>query len=119
MPGVNGHWVPLHGARSISSLEPETSTFGWLASTARAGSFCLFCGNGVGGLPTVTCESVVATANPFVARTRAVKTPSGIAKSRVMYFPLHHTSRRIFQVNLTLPGAGWKGGGAASFTNCT
>src|SRR5262249_57609044 len=31
--------------------------FGWFASTASAGSFCLFCANGVGGLPTVTCVS--------------------------------------------------------------
>src|SRR6478609_6670054 len=56
-PGVNGHVlsVPaLHASMSISSLEPATSTLGCSASIATAGSFCLFCENGVNGLPTVT-----------------------------------------------------------------
>ena len=32
-------------------------TLGWLASTASAGSFCLFCENGEGGLPLLTSTS--------------------------------------------------------------
>src|SRR5947199_4524029 len=42
---------------SIASLEPATRTLGGLASTASAGSFCLFCENGEGGLPLLTSTS--------------------------------------------------------------
>src|SRR5258708_10513583 len=56
-PCVNGQLLPAQGARSISSFEPAAKMFGCLASTASAGSFCLFCGKGVGGLPTVTSVS--------------------------------------------------------------
>src|SRR3954452_19333585 len=42
---------------SISSFAPATRTVGWLASLAIAGSFCLFCENGLGGVPVVTCPS--------------------------------------------------------------
>src|SRR5438309_3659806 len=43
---------------SMLSLAPATRMFGWLASTAIAGSFCLFCEKGDAGLPTVTFASV-------------------------------------------------------------
>src|SRR3954464_14791972 len=60
MPGVNGH-VPGSPAAQVSmsmlSLEPAARMLGWFASTATAGSFCLFCENGPVGLPTVTSES--------------------------------------------------------------
>src|SRR3954468_23503794 len=59
-PPGNGHVVSspaLQASSSISSLEPATRMFGRLASTASAGSFCLFSENGVGGLPTDTCVS--------------------------------------------------------------
>src|SRR5436190_17489904 len=62
-PSVNGHVlsVPaLQASMSMLSLEPAARMFGWLASTATAGSFCLFCENGVTGLPTVTNASVDA-----------------------------------------------------------
>ena len=36
---------------SMLSFAPATRMFGWFASTASAGSFCLFCENGVVGLP--------------------------------------------------------------------
>src|SRR5262245_19172287 len=39
---------------SMLSLAPATTMFGFAGSTATAGSFCLFCEKGVGGLPTVT-----------------------------------------------------------------
>src|SRR5205085_4536985 len=42
---------------SMFSLTPATTTLGWLASIATAGSFCLFCENGPGGLPLVTRAS--------------------------------------------------------------
>src|SRR3954449_9874558 len=42
---------------STSSLDPATSTSGWLASLAIVGSFCLFCENGRGGLPLLTKTS--------------------------------------------------------------
>src|SRR5438876_10926941 len=52
------------------SLAPAASTFGWLASTASAGSFCLFCENGVDGLPIETRASALsARATPTMAPT--------------------------------------------------
>src|SRR5712692_370511 len=59
-PCVNGQLLPAQGARSISSFEPAAKMVGSLAATASAGSFCLFCGNGVEGLPTVTSVSPLA-----------------------------------------------------------
>src|SRR6266536_2278633 len=59
-PGVNGHVLSvkaLQASMSISSFEPAARMFGWFTSTASAGSFCLFCENGVGGLPTLTSVS--------------------------------------------------------------
>src|SRR5258705_3046078 len=61
-PGVNGQVlsVPaLHASMSISSLDPATRMLGLLASAVIVGSFCLFCENGVGGLPFVTNTSAV------------------------------------------------------------
>src|SRR6059058_6322084 len=68
-PSVNGQVVgspALHDSSSISSLAPDTTMFGWAASIATAGSFCLFCENGVTGLPTLTRVSAGgdATAAP-------------------------------------------------------
>src|SRR3954447_7107839 len=68
-PSVKGQVVgspALHDSSSISSLAPATTMFGWAASIATAGSFCLFCENGVTGLPTLTRVSVGgdATAAP-------------------------------------------------------
>src|SRR5260370_4326738 len=60
-PGVNGHVVgspALHVSSSMLSLAPATTTDGSCASIATAGSFCLFCENGVTGLPTVTSVPV-------------------------------------------------------------
>src|SRR3954454_22800903 len=66
IPVVNGHVVSLrllHASRSISSLEPAATMVGTYGLTATAGSFCLFCENGDGGLPVVTrVSSVVAVA---------------------------------------------------------
>jgi hypothetical protein len=47
----------LQASMSTSSLAPAASTVGFDAFTATAGSFCLFCENGPGGLPTVTSAS--------------------------------------------------------------
>ena len=41
------------------------------ASIATAGSFCLFCGNGASGLPTVTRASVAAIAGAAKATTNS------------------------------------------------
>jgi len=80
-PGVNGHGdssvaktVVPQGARSISSFEPAARMVVRDASIATAGSFCLFRGNGVSGLPTVTRVSVAAaaeTAKTTVPKARA------------------------------------------------
>src|SRR5580765_2504200 len=60
MPGVNGHVVSspaLHASSSMLSFAPAARTSGCAASIARAGSFCLFCENGVALLPVVTSVS--------------------------------------------------------------
>src|SRR4030095_10796788 len=67
-PWVNGQVVgspALQASKSISSLAPAATTIGLDASMATPGSFCLFCANGDGGLPTET--SVSAWANAGVA----------------------------------------------------
>src|SRR6478609_8227343 len=72
-PSVNGHVVGSAAAQdssSISSLAPTATMFGWWASMATAGSFCLFCENGVTGLPTETLVSLVGEA--LAAPTPAV-----------------------------------------------
>src|SRR3954469_20032833 len=64
-PGVNGQVlsVPaLQASMSISSLDPAASTSGSCASTATAGSFCLFAENGPVGLPLLTSTSPPAWA---------------------------------------------------------
>src|SRR4051812_6891089 len=81
MPGVNGHVVSspaLHASRSISSFAPATRTFGWLASIATAGSFCLFCANGEAGLPALTLVSVptAVAGRPLIADQRDATTIS-------------------------------------------
>ena len=56
-PELNGQLFGSPAAQvsmSISSFAPAASTFGCAGSMATAGSFCLFCENGVLGLPTVT-----------------------------------------------------------------
>src|ERR687888_1950549 len=78
MPGVNGQVLSfrlLHASRSISSFTPAAAMLGSAGFTATAGSFCLFCGNGVDtydGLPTVTSVSApfgVAAATPATSAT--------------------------------------------------
>src|SRR5712692_1820308 len=55
---------------SMLSFAPAARTLGWLASTASAGSFCLFCENGVDGLPAETRVSgLSARATPTMAPT--------------------------------------------------
>ena len=67
--GVNGHVVSfpaLHGSRSMLSLAPAARIVGSFASIATAGSFCLFCGNGVLG-PAVTSDSPACAAAGAIA----------------------------------------------------
>src|SRR5437660_11451475 len=62
-PGVNGQVVgspALQASKSISSFAPAARTLGLWASTARAGSFCLFAENGDAGLPMDTRVSPAA-----------------------------------------------------------
>jgi hypothetical protein len=55
---------------SMLSFDPAARTLGWLASTASAGSFCLFAENGDAGLPTVTSVSGLnAPATPTITPT--------------------------------------------------
>src|SRR5262249_27497558 len=61
---------------SMLSLAPATITDGWLAPTAAAGSFCLFCENGETGLPVVT--SVPADGGSAAGAAIAVPAPTSI-----------------------------------------
>src|SRR5207249_4857289 len=85
-PPVNGQVVSspgLQASSSISSLEPATRMLGRLASTASAGSFCLFSENGVGGLPTDTSVSGL-NAIAGIAASSATAAAIGMAESFVM-----------------------------------
>src|SRR5205814_5153817 len=56
-PGVKGQVVSspaLQASKSILSFAPAARISEGFASTARPGSFCLFCENGLAGLPTLT-----------------------------------------------------------------
>src|SRR3954468_22531054 len=89
MPGVNGQVVGSPAAQvsmSMLSFDPAASTFVWLASTATAGSFCLFCENGPVGLPTVTSESPWARAGAATARLARTAAPA--ARNLLMHAPL-------------------------------
>src|SRR5205807_901866 len=81
MPAVNGHVVgspALQASMSMLSFEPAASTDSLLASIAIAGSFCLFCENGLGGLPMETSRSPVAAMALGTASTSAAAiTPTG------------------------------------------
>src|SRR3954471_19674594 len=74
IPVVNGHVVSLrllHASRSISSLEPAATMSGTNGLTATAGSFCLFCEDGDGGLPLVTRVSSVVAVAPAIPTANA------------------------------------------------
>ena len=86
-PAVNGQVVglpALQASSSISSLAPAAAIDGSIGLTATAGSFCLFCENGDGGLPTVTFVSLpggVAAATATGIST-ATETSSAARSSR-------------------------------------
>src|SRR5258708_11946680 len=60
MSGVRLQLLPWHGALSTRSLAPAASTAGLFASIASAGSLEPLGRYGLGGLPTVTLDSVGA-----------------------------------------------------------
>src|SRR5207245_9872085 len=89
-PGVNGQIFgspALQSSMSISSLLAATRTVGWLASTAIAGSFCLFCEKGVPLLPTDTRTSTGALPRTVAENTSAKMAATGIAESLVILVP--------------------------------
>jgi len=92
MPGVNWHVLSsrlLHASISISSLTPAAAMVGSAGFTVTAGSFCLFCENGVDGLPTVTSVSApfgVAAATPTTRATAL--TTSAVAAKNLLISPL-------------------------------
>src|SRR5207245_2554650 len=110
-PLVNGQVVSLpalQASMSMFSLAPATRTFGWFASTARAGSFCLFCEKGDCGLPVVTKpgsaapDAVIAP----MSNTSDEMAVTRIAESLVIpCFPHKHTRRRRLPVSLTTLGS--------------
>src|SRR5437868_6007691 len=73
-PNVNGHVTSLrllHASRSISSFAPAATMFGAAGLIATAGSFCLFCGNGVPMFPTVTRASELNAPAPAATTSAA------------------------------------------------
>ncbi len=62
----------LQASMSMLSLAPAARTVEWLGSTATAGSFCLFCENGLGGLPAFTRTSWAAAGTASTATSPAV-----------------------------------------------
>src|SRR4051794_21680282 len=64
---------------SMLSLEPAATMSGCILSMATAGSFCLFCENGVNGLPTDTRVSCAAA---LLAVASTVNTPVTTARAR-------------------------------------
>jgi hypothetical protein len=74
---------------SISSLTPAAAMLGSFGFTATAGSFCLFCANGDGGLRTVTNVSDpfgVAAATPTTIATAL--TAIAVAAKNLLISPL-------------------------------
>src|SRR3954447_22284362 len=69
---------------STSSLTPAAAIVGSIGLTATAGSFCLFCENGEGGLPAVTFASlpggVAAASATGMSRTTARSTAVRISR---------------------------------------
>src|SRR5438067_4106445 len=83
-PFVKGQVVSLaalQASMSTSSLAPAASMSLLLASTARAGSFCLFSENGVVWLPVVTRDPPVTTAYPGAAAASASASTDGTTAS--------------------------------------
>src|SRR3954468_11698990 len=84
--GVKGQvWSSpaLQASMSMLSFAPAATTFGWLASIATAGSFCLFCENGLGGLPTETRVSWANAALAVAASTRRTSTAIPAVRRRI------------------------------------
>src|SRR3954451_23658196 len=78
---------------SISSFAPATRTVGWLASLAIAGSFCLFCENGLGGLPFLTSTSgLKAPAVPAPAHRTPIATTGTRSNFRIDHSSVWLTS---------------------------
>src|SRR6266550_7582312 len=115
-PGVNGQVLSapaLQPSMSMLSFAPAATMFGWAASMATAGSFCLFCENGVVGLPTVTSMSppgwafaVEPTANGARARTPATERRPRILVRRCVRIALLSVVVDLRAVRLTVPTLG-------------
>ncbi len=94
IPAVNGQVVgspALQASMSMLSFEPAASTSSWFASIARAGSFCLFCENGLGGLPTETSRSPGAATAPGAVSADA--SPTAPRSQRCFLITLPFRSR--------------------------
>src|SRR5437016_8616976 len=90
-PAVNGHVLSapaLQASRSMLSFAPAARTFGWNWSTATAGSFCLFCENGVDGLPTVTSDSVPTRVAPPIAASASMHAATSTSTRGFLISPL-------------------------------
>src|SRR5215218_2289137 len=94
-PSVNGQSVSgpaLQASMSMLSLAPATTTSGWFASIATAGSFCLFCENGLGGLPFETrvsprsCTAKAGRATSAAHNTASPAAPKSTFR-RIVPFP--------------------------------
>src|SRR5215212_10506234 len=91
-PSVNGQVVgspALQASRSMLSLAPAARTLGWLGSTARAGSFCLFWEKTLSLLPTLTSVSGFnAQLGPAVSTaTSKLRNPTSATRRPVRIAP--------------------------------
>ena len=73
---------------SISSLTPAAAIAGAIGFTATAGSFCLFCENGVGGLLLVTSVSLPFAVAPAIAASPSDAVASAQSARSLRMYPL-------------------------------
>src|SRR5919197_6071743 len=96
------------------SFAPATRTFGCAASTARAGSFCLFWENGLVGLPAVTIASGLNAAT-VPARLSSTETAMLVEMAsgplRVRNMDLLLNLGRVGSVQGVGFASGWRGHG--------
>src|ERR687885_2080806 len=106
-PAVNGQVTSLRllqASRSISSFTPAAAIAGSAGLTTAAGSFCLFCGNGVGGLPIVTSVSEPLGVAPASATTTSAAAAASAAVTST--FLISPPSKLLVEERLCLPALG-------------
>src|SRR5215207_8248523 len=89
-PGVNGQVLSapaLQSSMSMLSFAPAARTRLSLASTATAGSFCLFCENGPGGEPALTRTSCAAAGAATAPQAITARPSAIVLRMRNAHLP--------------------------------